>query len=86
MFLAFDCCGYRTIGPLVLGCSGSITSQGKSELVLLISFNCYYMVSVMRGFLFLVLGICYDIFCGTLDLLCNYFAMETMQSHITEID
>ena len=45
------------VSYLYVSCSGSLTSLGKRELFLLLSFTCNYVVSVSRGFLFLlVLG------------------------------
>ena len=41
-----------------MNCNGSITSVGGERAIFLLSFTCNYVVSVRRGFLFLlVLGI-----------------------------
>ena len=51
----FFCCLYIYVNG-----SGSITSVGKRELICLLLFTCNYVVSVLRGFLFLwVLGMGY---------------------------
>ena len=48
---------YSFVGYLYVSCSGSITSIGKRELIRLLSLTCNYVVSVRRGFPFLlVLG------------------------------
>ena len=49
---------YRTIGPtlvnIYVSCSGLITSVGEDRAIFLLSFTCNYVVSVRRGFLFLL--------------------------------
>ena len=57
--------------------------MGKSELVFLISFTCNYMVSVSYSWCF---GYATEFVVAPLGLSYKYFAMETMQSHITDID
>ena len=49
---------YSIISYLYVSCSGSITSDGEERASLsAISFTCYYVFSVLRGFLsFWVLG------------------------------
>ena len=47
-YFVFFCCLFICNG------SGSITSVGEErELICLLLFTCYYVVSVRRGFLFL---------------------------------
>ena len=40
---------YSIVSYLYVGCSGSISSVGKRELICLLSFTCNYVVSVRRG-------------------------------------
>ena len=42
------------VSYLYVSCSGSITSVGRRELICLLSFTCNYVVSVRRGFVFLL--------------------------------
>ena len=77
---------YRTIGPLVysfvsylyvLAVADQLPRLGKRELAFLLSFTCNYIVSVRRGFLFLlVLGIgCVILLWHSLCLPYNYFRL-----------
>ena len=54
---------YSIVSYSYVSCSGTITSVGEERANFLLSFTCNYVVSVWRGFLFLlVLGIdCYFI-------------------------
>ena len=55
---------------------------GKREIICLLLFTCNYVVSVLRGFLFLwVLGMSYVILLWhSLSLPYNYFAMRFVES------
>ena len=72
---------YSFVVYLYVSGSGSITSVGEEtfsslrELICLLLFTCYYVVSVWRGFLFLwVLGVGYVILLWhSLSLPYNYF-------------
>ena len=68
------------VSYLYVSCSGSITLVGEErELIFLLSFIYNYLVSVMRGFLFLlVLGIgCIILLCHALGLPYYLFALVT---------
>ena len=58
---------------------------GKRELIYLLLFTCYYVVSVRRGFLFLwVLGMDYFILLWhSLSLPYNYFVYAKTKAHIS---
>ena len=62
--------------------SGLITTVGEERYIFLLSFTCNYVVSVRRGFLFLlVLGTgCSILLSYSLDLPYNYFACRPMYS------
>ena len=45
---------YSIVCYLYVSCSGSIPRLGKRELICLLSFTCNFVVSVRRGFLFLL--------------------------------
>ena len=65
---------------LYVSCRGSITSVGEErELICLLSFTCNYVVSVRRGFLFLlVLGMgCIILLWHSPGLLYNYLYNQT---------
>ena len=48
---------YSFVSYLYVRCSGSITSPGEERACFMLSFTCYYVVSMMRGLIFLlVLG------------------------------
>ena len=74
---------YSFVVYLYVNGSGSINSVGEErELICLLLFTCNYMVSVWRGFLFLlVLGMGYVILLWhSLSLPYNFFFMKTKQS------
>ena len=61
---------YSIVSYLCVGCSGSITSVGEERAYLSAIFTCNYVVSVRRGFLFLmVLGM------GCVIILCHYLVL-----------
>ena len=45
---------YSIVNYLYVSCSGSITSVWEERNICLLSFTCNYVVSVWRGFLFLL--------------------------------
>ena len=68
---------YSFVVYLYINGSGSITSDGKRELICLLLFTCNYVVSVWNGFLFLwVLWMVYVILLWHLvSLPYNYFSV-----------
>ena len=66
---------YFIVSYLYVSCSGSITSIGEERANFLLSFTCNYVVSVRRGFLFLLVpGMgCVILLWHTLGLPYNYF-------------
>ena len=65
---------YSIVSYLYVGCSGSITSVGEERASLSAIVTCNYVVSVRRGFIFLlVLGIgCIILLWHSLGLPYNY--------------
>ena len=49
---------YSILSYLYGSCSGSITLVGEERAVFLLLFTCNYMVSVRKGFLFLLVPGC----------------------------
>ena len=48
------CILYSIVNYLYVCCSGSITSVGEERTICLLLFTCIYVVSLWRGFLFLL--------------------------------
>ena len=62
----------------ILAVVDQLPRLGKREIICLLSLTCYYVVSVRRCFLFLlVLGMgCIILMWHSLSLQCNYFALQ----------
>ena len=76
---------YSFVVYLYVNGSGSITSVGKErELICLLLFTCFYVVSVLRGYLFLwVLGMgCVILLWHSLSLPYNYFGMYNLYYNV----
>ena len=75
-FVSFSC---SVVSYLYVSCSRSITSFGEErELIFLLSFICNYVVSVMRGFLFLLgLAVLFHCVTHSMGLPYDYISLVT---------